>query len=83
MQTAKTTKQEIIEELDALSQADLERVLAFMRSLAAGSQLPPGIPAQEFIDFFKQFPPFTQEEVDQITAIFEEIEQEGKRTSER
>lgn len=37
MQTAKTTKQEIIEGLDALSQADLERVLAFMRALAAGS----------------------------------------------
>ena len=57
-------KQEIIEGLDALSQADLERVLAFMRSLAAGSRVSSGIPARRnHIDFFKQFPPFTQEAV--------------------
>lgn len=83
MQTAKKTKQEIIDGLDALSQEDLERVLAFMCALTQTAQRAPGIPAQEFIDFFKQFPPFTQEEVDQITAIFDEIEREGKRTRER
>jgi hypothetical protein len=77
MQTAKTTKQEIIEGLDALSQADLERVLAFMRALSAGPQLPPGIPAQEFIDFFKQFPPPTPEEAEEMIRIMEEIEREG------
>ncbi len=78
MQTAQTTKQQIIEGLDALAEADLEKVLAFMRALSAGPQRPRGIPAQEFIAFFKQFPPFTPQEVEDITRIMDEIEQEGK-----
>lgn len=77
MQTAKTTKQEIIDKLDALSQEDLERVLAFMHALSRTPGRPPGIPAQEFIAFFKQFPPPTPEEAEAMKRIMEEIESEG------
>ena len=77
MQTAKTTKQEIIDGLDALSPEDLERVLALVRSLSGNLQLPPGIPAQEFIDFFKQFPPPTPEEAEEMIRIMDEIERRG------
>jgi hypothetical protein len=77
MQTAQTTKQQIIAGLEALSEADLERVLAFMRALSHGAQRPRGIPAQEFLAFFKQFPPPTPEEADAMKQIMDEIESEG------
>jgi len=78
MQTAQTTKQQIIEGLDALSEVDLANVLAFMRARSQGPQRPQGIPAQEFVAFFQQFPSFTPQEVEDIKRIFDEIEREGK-----
>jgi hypothetical protein len=81
MQTAQTTKQQIIEGLDALSETDLEKTLAFMRALSQGPQRPQGIPAQEFIAFFQQFPPFTDDAREAMIQIMEEIEQEGKSGS--
>ena len=77
MQTAQTTKQQIIEGLDALSEADLEKVLAFIRALAQGPQRPQGIPAQEFVAFFQQFPAPTPEEAEEMKRIMDEIESEG------
>ncbi len=77
MQTAQTTKQQIIDSLDALSESHLEAVWALARALSEGPQRPQGIPAQEFIAFFKQFPPFTPQEVEDITRIMDEIKREG------
>jgi hypothetical protein len=78
MQTAQTTRQQIIEGLDALSEADLEKVLAFMRALSQSHERPQGIPAQEFVTFFQQFPPPTPEERAAMMQIMEEIAREGK-----
>jgi len=59
--------------LDALSEPDLERVLALVRALSGQPQRPEGIPAKEFIAFFERFPPFTPEEVEDIKRIYAEI----------
>jgi hypothetical protein len=77
MQTAQTTKRQIIEGLDALSDADLEKVLAFMQALSIDPLHGKGIPGSELVAFFKQFPPFTAEERAAIMEIMDEIQREG------
>ena len=77
MQTAQTTKQQIIEGLDALSETDLQKVLAFMRSLSEGPLAGKGIPGPELVAFFKQFPPPTPEEAEATKRIMDEIESQG------
>jgi|GEM_PF-1362821 hypothetical protein len=71
MKATSTTKEQINSYLDRLSLQDQERVLAFVQRLAG---VPQGIPAQEFLDFFRQFP-LTQEEADNMRQILDEIEQ--------
>lgn len=71
MKTLDSTKQEIIERLDGLTQAQLEQVLAFVRSLASGG-LPAGIPGKELADFFRQHT-FTKEEADEMDRILKEM----------
>lgn len=77
MQTAQTAKQQIIEGLDALSEEDLHKVLAFMRSLQEGPLAGKGIPGPELAAFFDQFPPPTLGEAEAMKRIMDDIESEG------
>lgn len=71
MKTLDSTKQEIIERLDGLTQAQLEQVLAFIESLETGA--PRGIPGRELAEFFRRFS-VTKEEADEMERILEEID---------
>lgn len=76
MKTLDSTKQQIIEQLDHLSQEQLDEVLAFVKRLGKG-KLPQGISGKELADFFRQFT-FTQEEKDEMTRIMKEMKQEQR-----
>ncbi|HLY32059.1 MAG TPA: hypothetical protein VKQ36_13595 [Ktedonobacterales bacterium] len=71
MQVSPSIKEQIDSYLDQLSAQDQARVLAYARRLVTGPQ---GIPTQEFLDFFRQFP-LSQEEKDEMERIIEEIKQ--------
>jgi hypothetical protein len=70
MQTIPSVKQQISDELDKLSVSDQEKVLAFLQTLP---HLPEGIPGKKLVEFFQQFS-FTEEETQQIKAIYNEID---------
>lgn len=69
MKASLTVKEQLDSYLDQLSEQDQERVLAYARCLA---RIPQGIPTQEFIDFFHQFP-LSDQEKDDMRRIMEEI----------
>jgi len=69
LQSTPTLKEQIDTYLDRLSEQDQARVLTYARRLA---HAPQGIPTQEFIDFFHQFP-LSQDEKDEMQRIIEEI----------
>ncbi len=70
MKTLQTTKQQIIAALDTLSEQDQARVLSLIHAL---TRKPEGITGQELLDFFSGFS-FTQEEADEITRIYQELD---------
>ena len=75
MQVHSTLKEQIDAYLDQLSEHDQERVLAYARRLAAGPQ---GIPTQELLDFFRQYP-LTDEEKEEMQHIMDEIKDMERR----
>lgn len=71
MKTLDSTKQEIIERLDGLTQAQLEAVLALIERLEVGAE-PKGISGQELADFFRRFTT-AKEEANDMERILKEM----------
>lgn len=70
----RSTKQQIIEQLDQLSREQLDEVLSFVNALGKG-KLPRGISGKELADFFRGFS-VTKEEAEAMTRILEEMKNE-------
>lgn len=71
MKTLDSTKQEIIEHLDGLTQAQLEAVLQVVEAITR-SQDRKWFTPQELLDFFGKHS-FTQEEADEMERILKEM----------
>lgn len=71
MKTLDSTKQEIIERLDGLTQAQLDAVLRSVEAIAQAQDRKWFTP-QELLDFFGKYS-FTQEEADEMERILKEV----------
>jgi len=69
MTTTATTKQQILDALDALSADQLEEILDFIQRI---QKRPQGIPGKELADFFRRHA-LTQDEIQKMAQIQEEI----------
>lgn len=76
MTTAADIRQQIDDALERLTLADQEKVLAFIREL----QTPHGIPPQDLLAFFRQFP---QAEAQEAARFIEAAHEEEARRIER
>lgn len=69
MKTVPSTKQQILDMLDRLTPEQQESVLAYVQALAGK---PEGIPAGEFLQFFRDHP-VTPDEAEKMQQIMQEL----------
>lgn len=76
MQTIPDTRKQLLSVFDHLSADDQQRVLAFAQNLA---NEPEGISGKDLAEFFAQSS-ITEAEAENMQRIWDEIEQEEKRS---